>query len=308
MNLHQLKIFLAVAKLRSFTNAAYELHLSQPDVSLHIRELEEEIGLNLFDRIGKRIYLTQAGTVLKEHANRIFAQLRETEQALAELTGLMRGSLLIGASTTPGMYLLPHALSDFRRRFPGINVQMKIANTEEIERLVRGMEADVGFTGGVLTPSKDLKVETYMEDELVLILPPKHPLVKKKKILVSNLSETIFILREPGSATRQVFEQAVSSRKIQAKIGMELGGTEAIKQAVTEGLGISVVSKHAVVRETKLGLLSMRRIHGLPLFRPLFIVYHGQRLLPPAARAFLDLLRSKGTATSLSKAGRSHTL
>lgn len=131
MTLHQLRIFLAAARLRSFTTAGYALHLSQPDVSLHIRELEEEIGLNLFERVGRKIYLTQGGELLKEHANRIFAQFRETEQALTELKGLMRGSLLIGASTTPGMYLLPQALSDFRRRFPGISVQMKIANTEE---------------------------------------------------------------------------------------------------------------------------------------------------------------------------------
>jgi DNA-binding transcriptional LysR family regulator len=293
MTLHQLRIFLAVARLRSFTTAGYELHLSQPDVSLHIRELEEEIGLNLFERVGRKIHLTQGGELLKERANRIFAQLRETEQALAELKGLMRGALLIGASTTPGMYLLPQALSDFRRRFPGINVQMKIANTEEIERLVRDMEVDIGFTGGLIIQSKDLKVETYMEDELVLILPPRHPLGKKKKILASDLNEATFILREPGSATRQVFEQALRDHRTQIKIAMELGSTEAIKQAVAKGPGVAVVSKHAVAQETKLGLLSMRRIQGLPLFRSLFIVYHAQRLLPAAARAFLGLLQPK---------------
>jgi DNA-binding transcriptional LysR family regulator len=308
MTFHQLRIFLAVAKLRSFTNAAYELHLSQPDVSLHIRELEEEIGLNLFERLGKKVHLTQAGEVLKEQANRIFAQLRETEQSLAQLKGLMQGSLPVGASTTIGMYLLPQALTDFRRRFPGIKVNLKIANTEEIERLVRGMEVDVGFTGGVLTPSKELKVEPYLEDELVLILSPKHPLARRKKIQVSDLDKQTFILREAGSATRQVSEQGLRNQKIEIKVGMELASTEAIKWAVAKGLGVSVVSKHAVWKETKDGLLTMRRIHGLSLRRPLFIVTHSQRLLPPAARAFLDLLRSKGTVTSLSKAGRSHTL
>lgn len=293
MTLHQLRIFLAVGRLKSFTQAADELHLSQPDVSLHVHELEEEIGLELFDRVGKRIHLTQAGEVLREQANRIFAQLRETEQALAELKGLMRGSLLIGASTTIGMYLLPQALSDFRRRFPGIKVHLKIANTQEIERLVGGMEVDVGFTGGVLTFSKELKVETYLEDELVLILPPKHPLAKKKNVHLSDLVKETFILREAGSATRQVFERALRGQKIETKVEMELDSTEAIKWAVAEGLGVSVVSKHAVERETKVGLLSKQRIDGLRLHRPLHIVYHGQRHLPPAARAFLDLLRPK---------------
>ena len=192
MTLHQLRIFLAVARQRSFTLASEELHLSQPDVSLHIRELEEEVGLNLFERVGRKISLTQAGEVLREQANRIFAQLRETEQALGELKGLMRGSLLIGASTTIGMYLLPQALTDFRRRFPGIKVHLKIANTQEVERLVGEMEVDVGFTGGVLTPSKELKVETYLEDELVLILSPKHPLAKKRNKPAARL-------RQPGA-------------------------------------------------------------------------------------------------------------
>ncbi|MFQ5852351.1 MAG: selenium metabolism-associated LysR family transcriptional regulator [Candidatus Binatia bacterium] len=293
MTLHQLKIFLAVARLRSFTLASDELHLSQPDVSLHIHELEKETGLSLFDRVGKRIHLTQAGEVLREHANRIFAQLRETEQALAELKGLMRGSLLIGASTTIGMYLLPQALTNFRRRFPGIKVFLKIANTQEVENLVRGMEVDVGFTGGVLNLSKEVKVETYLEDELVLILPPRHPLAKKRKVHLSDLDQETFVLRESGSATRQVFEQVLRDQKSEIKIGMELDSTEAIKWAVAEGLGVSVVSKHAVTRETKVGLLSMRRISGLPLRRPLHIVYHIRRQLPPAARAFLELLRTK---------------
>ncbi len=248
--------------------------------------------MNLFERVGRKIHLSQAGELLRERANSLFAQLRETEQALAELKGLMRGSLLIGASTTPGMYVLPQALSDFRQRFPGINVQMRIANTEEIERLVRGMEVDIGFTGGVLTPSRELKVETYLEDELVLILSAKHPLTRKKKILLSDLNEAVFILREPGSATREVFEQALRAHQTRIKIGMELGSTEAIKQAVAKGIGVSVASKFAVAREAKLGLLSMRRIHGLPFFRPLFIVYHGQRQLPPAARAFLELIQT----------------
>lgn len=298
MNLHQLKIFLAVANRKSFTNAAYELHLSQPDVSLHIRELEEEIGLDLFHRIGKKIYLSQAGEVLKDQANRIFAQLRETEQALAELKGLMRGSLLIGASTTIGMYLLPKALGYFRRKYPGIQVSLKIANTQEIERMVLGMEIDVGFTGGVLSASNELKVESYLQDELVLILSPKHALAKKKVIHLRDLNKEAFVLREAGSATRKAFEDVVRDQKFEMQVGMELDSTEAIKWAVAEGLGVSVVSKHAVAREAKTGVLAMRKLHGPPLYRPFFIVYHAKRHLPPAARAFLEMLQSKKAVLS----------
>jgi DNA-binding transcriptional LysR family regulator len=182
MNLHRLRIFLTVVKMGSFARAAAEFHLSQPDVSLHIRESEEEIGLRLFDRAGRTIHLTQAGEVLKERAARILAQLRETERALAELKGLLRGSLLIGASTTIGMPLLPRALSAFRRRVPGIRGALKIAHTQEIEQLVRNMEIDVGFTGGILTPSKELQAEVYPEDELVVVFAPTHPLAQREKI------------------------------------------------------------------------------------------------------------------------------
>jgi DNA-binding transcriptional LysR family regulator len=291
MNLHQLRIFLAVARLRSFTQAADDLHLSQPDISLHVRELEQEIGLKLFDRVSRTIRLTQAGEVLKEQAHRIFAQLRETEQALAELKGLQRGSLLIGMGTTIGMYLLPQAISEFRRRFPGIKIHMHMANTQEIERLVRGMEVDVAFTGGILTPSKELKTEVYLDDELVLILAPNHPLAMREKIHLSDLDQETFILRGAGSATRHIFEQALRHRKTAIEIGMELDSIEAIKWAVAEGLGVSVISKHAVTREVNVGLLSMRTIHDLALSRPFYLVYHSQRLLPPAARAFLELLQ-----------------
>jgi DNA-binding transcriptional LysR family regulator len=291
MNLHQLRLFLAVARLRSFTQAADDLHLSQPDISLHVRELEQEIGLKLFDRVGRTIHLTQAGEVLKQQAHRIFAQLRETEQALAELKGLQRGSLLIGMGTTIGMYLLPQALSEFRRRFPGIKIHMHMANTQEIERLVRGMEVDVGFTGGILTPSKELKTAIYLEDELVLVLAPNHRLARREKIHLSDLDQETFILRGAGSATRHIFEQALRHRKTAIAIGMELDSIEAIKWAVAEGLGVSVISKHAVTREVNIGLLSMRTIHDLPLSRPFYLVYHSQRMLPPAARAFLELLQ-----------------
>jgi DNA-binding transcriptional LysR family regulator len=292
MNLHQLRIFLAVARLKSFTRAAAELRVSQPDISLHVRELEAELDLKLFDRVGKTIHLTQAGQVLTEHARRIFAQLRETEEALAELKGLRRGSLLLGMGTTIGMYLLPQALGEFRRRFPGVKIQMHMANTEEIERLVRRMEVDVGFTGGILTPSKELKVETYLEDELVLILAPHHPLARQPEIALADLAHEPFILRGAGSATRHTFEEALRRRKAAIKIGMELDSIEAIKWAVAEGLGVSVISKHAVMREAQIGLLAMRTIHDLPLSRLFYLVYHAQRALPPAARAFLALLQS----------------
>jgi DNA-binding transcriptional LysR family regulator len=159
------------------------------------------------------------------------------------------------------------------------------------------MEVDVGFIGGILTRGNELKVETYLEDELVLILTPKNPLAKKHKISISDLVQETFILREAGSATRQVFERALRDQKVKVEVGMELESTEAIKWAVAEGLGMSVVSKHAVTREIKTGLLSMRRIHGLRLHRPLLIVYHSQRLLPPAARAFLELLERRETAS-----------
>jgi DNA-binding transcriptional LysR family regulator len=289
MTLHQLRIFLAVAEFKSFTQAGTQLKMSQPDVSLHVRNLENEIDLRLFERAGKRVYLTQAGEVLREKATLLFSQLRDTEQALAEVKGLLRGSLLIGASTTVGLYVLSGPVAEFRKRYPGIDVQLKLANTGPVERMVLAMEVDIGFTLGI--PIPDVSCQSFMEDEVVLILPPKHRLCKKTNLRARDLNKETFVIREPGSMTRRVFDELFARADSRPPIFMELDSIQSIKWAVAEGYGISLVPRHATFSRKQSPRVCVRRLKDFDFPCPVNVIWNSKRKLSPAAEAFLDLAR-----------------
>jgi DNA-binding transcriptional LysR family regulator len=292
VTLHQLKIFLAVAKLNSFTRAAEELGMSQPDVSIHVRHLQDEVGINLFEIVGKKTYLTEAGEVLKEKAAAIFAQVQEASQLLSDMKGLARGSFHVGASTTIAMYILPRPISDFGKKYPGINIHLKTANSGTIERMVSAMDLELGFTVGI--PIKQVKSRTFMNDEVVLILGPKHPFAKRGKVTLSELHTQTFVLRASGgSASSRYFEQLFRNSKARPKVQMELDSTQALKWAVAEGVGISLVPKHSVLQELKSGLLRIATIKDHPMPCPLNIVMHPQRKLSPIAQVFLEVISSQ---------------
>jgi DNA-binding transcriptional LysR family regulator len=295
MTLHQLNIFVAVAKFKSFTQAALELRMSQPDVSVHIRHLQDEVGITLIERVGKRIALTQAGEFLQEKAAVMLSQLRETEQALAEMKGLLRGSLYLGASTTIGMYILPKPIKDFGRKYPGIKTHLRTGNSGAIERMVSAMEIDVGFTVGI--PIKEVSFRTFMDDEVVLILGPNHRLAKKRDIYLSDLHDETFLLRGFSSVGWRSFERLFPNPEARANVRMELDSNQAIKWAVAEGMGISLVPKHAVLAEAKARILSVRRIQGYKFPCPLNVITHPQKKLSTAAQAFLDLFFVKKANT-----------
>jgi DNA-binding transcriptional LysR family regulator len=296
MTLHQLRIFLSVAKFQSFTQAAIELRMSQPDVSIHIRHLQDEVGIALIERVGKRSSLTQAGEFLKEKASLIFSQLRETEQVLAEMKGLHRGSLYVGASTTIGMYILPKPISDFGQRYPGIKTHLKTGNSGTVERMVSTMEVDVGFTVGI--PIKEVSSMTFMDDEVVLVLGANHRLAKKREVYLSDLDSETFLLRGLSSVSWRSFEQLFQNLDARPNVRMELDSNQAIKWAVAEGVGISLVPKHAVLAEAKARILSVKRIHGYKFPCPLNVITHPQKKLSTAAQAFLELFILQKARTS----------
>lgn len=298
MTLHQLRIFLSVAEFKSFTQAGVQLRMSQPDVSLHIRNLESEISLPLFERAGRKIYLTQAGEVLQEKAKLLFSDLRDTEQAMAEVRGLLRGSLMIGASTTIGLYVLPQPITDFRQRYPGIKVQLKMANTGPIERMVMGMEVDVGFTLG--NPIPEVNSQSFMDDEVVLLLPADHPFCRKKEIQPGHLSNEAFVMRGPGSITRRAFDELFSKLETRPPIFMELDSIQSIKLAVAEGYGISLIPKHAAMKTSQSARLCVKSLKGFKFPCPVNVIWNRHRKLSPAAEAFLDVARRH--AASLGKA------
>jgi DNA-binding transcriptional LysR family regulator len=292
LSLRQFEVFLAVARAKSFRGAAEVLHLSQPALSQHVAELERELGTRLFDRLGRRVALTEAGRVLEEHVLRLFATLTSAREAITDLRGLKRGSLLVGASTTPGIYVLPSVIASFRARHPGIALNLQIANSSVIEERIRGNELDLGVVGGhALRPGEEC-LALGLLDELVLIVPAAHPWARRREVAPALLADQRLLVREEGSATRQVAERALQHAGITWRVFMELGHTEAIKQAVMAGLGVALVSVHAIRGETAGGRLHALRLKGMRIRRHFHVIHNEARALGASARAFLDLLQA----------------
>jgi DNA-binding transcriptional LysR family regulator len=290
LSLRQLEVFLAVARAKSFRGAAEVLHLSQPALSQHVAELERELGARLFDRLRRTVALTEAGRILEDHALRLFATLTSAREAIAELGGLKRGSLLVGASTTPGIYVLPAIVATFQQRYPGITLNLQIANSAVIEDRIRANEIDLGVVGGhALHPGEEC-LASGLDDELVVIVPADHPWARRREIAPVLLAGQRLLVREEGSATRQVAERALQRAGVGVGASMELGHTEAIKQAVMAGLGVALVSIHAVRGDVASGRLRALRLKGMRIRRHFHMIHNEARMLSASARAFLDLL------------------
>src|SRR5262249_41875471 len=208
MNLNHLAVFHAVAQTGSMTLGAERLDISQPAVSKQVRELERVLRVNLFDRIGRRVRLSQAGEILADYARRLFALAHEAEEAMADVRSVRRGKLEIGASTTIGTYLLPGVLAEFWRRHPRVELLVQVENTEQVHRRLAGHELDLGLTEGLIE-DEELEAEVFHQDELVLIAAPGHRLAGQGRVALSAVREEPFLLREPGSGTRAVQEPAL---------------------------------------------------------------------------------------------------
>lgn len=304
MDLQQLKGFMAVAKHSSFTRASEELFRTQPAISKQIRALEEGLEAKLFHRLGRTIELTEAGEILYRHAHRIFQALEEAREAISELKGLQTGHLGIAAASTIGTYMLPRVLGRFKRQYSGIEISLAITNKAQVIEQLLDHDADLGFVGPPVQP-EELQKEEYLLDELVLIVDPKHPLAREECVLVDQLKDELFILREEGSGTREIMEEELGRKGVILRKAMELGSTEAIKQAVAASLGVSIVSKYAITFEVAMGRLCSAHINDLDLRRHLYVVSHRERTLPPAAVAFLELLRETRADLSREEGGAS---
>src|SRR5262245_21457824 len=296
MTLRQFEVFLAVARAKSFRRASEAVHLSQPALSQHVRELEADLGASLFDRLGRRVQLTDAGRILEDHATRMFATLNDARQAIDDLHGLQRGTLAIGASTTPGIYLLPGILGVFRQRYPAIEVSLRLGNSKEIAALIRAGEFDLAVVGDGRTGPAEASLATCVEDELVLVVGPTHAWARRPHIAPAELASQSLLLREPGSATRLVTERALSSAGVAYRPGMVLPHTEAIKQGVIAGLGVAFVSVYAVHEEQVTGRLRLLRVRGLRIVRTFHLIHHERRSLNTAGRAFTELFAKAGSA------------
>ena len=292
MTLRQLEVFLAVAREKSFSRAATRIHSSQPTLSEHVSELEGELGKKLFFRQGRgrEATMTEAGRVFEQYAAAAVSAVEGARQALADLDGLAHGSLLIGASTTPGLYVMPSLIAAFRAKYPGVDLKLQIANSQAIEGRVRERELDLGIVGGHAISPGQKCLTAGMLDELVLIVPPTHGWAKRREIAPQLLADESLLLREEGSATRSVTERTLLRAGIRFRVAMELDHTEAIKQGVMAGLGVAFVSTYAVRGEIATGRLCALRLRGIRLRRHFHVIHHEARRVTASARAFMELL------------------
>lgn len=290
--LHQLKVFETAARHGSFTRAAEELFLTQPTVSMQIKQLTKTVGLPLFEQVGKRLYLTDAGRELYATCQEIFDQLSEFEMKVAELKGMKQGRLRLATISTT-KYFVPRLLGPFCQLYPGIDISLEVTNHERILERLSDNQDDMYILS---QPPEDFDINCYpfVENPLVVLAPRHHPLVQEKNIPLSRLNGEPFIMREPGSGTRKSVQKLFEEHKISVKVRLELGSNEAIKQAIVGGLGISVLSRHTLALEGTNGPLAILDVEGFPIERYWYVVYPAGKQLSVIARTFLEYLQNEG--------------
>lgn len=289
----RLQVFHTVARLLSFTKAAETLHMTQPAVTFQVRQLEEHFNTRLFDRTHNRISLTDAGKRVYEYSDRIFELYSEMENAVREMTGDVSGVLMIGASTTIAEYMLPALLGDFKKKYPDVNVQLKVSNSDGIVHMVENNVIDLGVVESPVM-NKNLVVEMCRVDQLVAVVAPQHPLAGSDAVTIGDLLDYPYICREEGSGTREVIADYMTGQGVsngQVNLTMELGSPEAIKGAVEAGMGVSILSFATVQKELKLGTLVALTLEPA-LERPFSFVHQKQKFRHRAMDELLEFARS----------------
>jgi len=287
-NLHQLHIFRTVADQRSFSRAAELLFLSQPGVSLQVKALEKAVGIPLFERNGRSLRLTEAGSELYAYSERIFALLAEAKMVLDELGGARRGSIKVAASTTAGIYVVPSALGAFHKANPDVKLTLDVVNRFTAQERLLGDEVDLAVMG-LIEDMNDLEVAEFAPNELVVIASPRHPMAERIRIPLAEMAREPFLFREQGSGTRTDVERIFAERGI-PRVGMELRSSGAIKQAVAADLGIAVAPLVAIELELLAKRLVVLDVEGFPVMRSWSLVRRAGRHLSAAAMALWTFL------------------
>ncbi len=295
MDLRRLEVFARVAELGSFSRAAEALHLTQPTVSEHVRALEEEVGVPLLDRLGRGAAPTPAGQLLLGYARRILALAREARQAVDEFQGRMSGHLVVGGSTIPGEYVLPALIGGFKARYPDISISLLIGSSRQVSDWVEEARVEVGVVGA-RPASRALQARELMPDELVIVVPAGHPWAGVESVTLADVKSQPLIVRERGSGSREALERAlaeVGADLAGFRVAGEIGSTQAVKQAVRAGVGITLMSRRAVEDECRAGLLRCVKVADLTVARSFYVVTHRDRTRSPLARAFLGFVESR---------------
>ncbi|MFZ3121905.1 MAG: selenium metabolism-associated LysR family transcriptional regulator [Thermodesulfovibrionales bacterium] len=291
---HKLKVFCTVAETKSFSKASEIIYLTQPAVSLLIQAIEEIYETKLFDRASNTVTLTPAGEMLYKYAKEILNLYAAAEKSIGEITGFVKGSISVGASSTIGNYLLPGVIAAFRKTHPKIKIHLLVGNTKRVVELLNAGNIDIGLVEGDVARQK-MVVDKLVADELVLIVPPLHPLAKKRNVSIFEITKEPFIFREEGSGTRQVIEKYLGKYSITPQnmmISMVLGSTEAIKESVENGIGIAIVSRWAVRKEIKYGTLKPLSFKEEKMLRDFSLIFQKKAISSHAVDEFLSYLKA----------------
>ncbi len=294
ITIRQLRVFEAVARLGSFTRAASELHLTQPAVSMQIKQLEENLGVPLFDHLGRKIFLTDAGNELYHTSRTIGRQLDQTEEYLQNLKGVQQGHLNILVASTANSFAT-NLLATFIERHPEITFSLDVTNRQHLLQALTANEPDLVIMGQ--PPQQlDLVAEAFMENPLVVVVGKKHPLYRRRSRLTpEQLQQQRFMLREQGSGTRTALERFFSSRGLTLHAPLEFGSNETIKQAVQAGLGLALVSLHTIRLELQAKVMRVLEVEDLPIRRQWHLVYRKGKRLLPVAEAFRQFVLAEGS-------------
>ncbi len=291
ITLRQLRIFEAVARHLSFTRAAEDLHLTQPAVSMQVKQLEEVAGLPLFEQVGKRIFLTEAGREMEVYARGVLATLEEARVVFDELRGLKRGHLHIAVASTAN-YFVPQLLAEFCRRFPGVQVSLDVTNREGLLEALEDNVTDLVIMGK--PPARiEVEAEVFMENPLVAIAAPGHALAGESAIPLSRLQDETFLIRERGSGTRSATERFFHEQGVSLSSTMEMSSSESIKQGVQAGLGLGLLSLHTLEMELALRRLVILDVNELPIIRNWYVMHRSGKRLSAVARSFRAFVKDE---------------
>jgi DNA-binding transcriptional LysR family regulator len=292
VSLRQLRVFEAAATLRSFSKAAESLHLTQPGVSMHIKQLETNAGLALFERVGKKLHVTQAGAEMLTRAREILRTLKDAEDVLDGLKGLRRGRIDLAVVST-AKYFVPQLLSRFGKAYPQLEVRLAVNNRDSVIEQLVANEIDLAIMGRS-PQGLDTIAEPFAQNPHVIIAAPDHPLAGRRRLVVGSVAEEIFIVREPGSGTRLAMQQFFEERQIKFKVGMEMASNETIKRAVMAGMGVSFISRHTIDLELQTHRLAILDVRGTPVMRQWHVAHLAKKRLSPTAAAFKEFVLVHG--------------
>jgi DNA-binding transcriptional LysR family regulator len=293
VTVRQLRIFLSAARHLSFSRASQELHLTQPAISMQMKQLQRIAGVPLFERSGRRLALTQAGEVLLGHVQSVMKTLADAEDALAALKGLRDGRISIAVVST-AKYFAPKLLALFARKRPGVELRLLVNNRDAVAQHLAGNEVDLAIMG---TPPRGLGLSAipFARHPLVIVAHPEHPLARRRRVPVAELEEETFLVREPGSGTLAAMERFLRAAQVRPAATTEIPSNETIKQAVMAGMGIAFISQHAIGLELAAGQLAILPVEGLPVMRDWNVVHRAEKVLSPAVAAFKAFVLEDGS-------------